>query len=129
MAKRCRRSFSGILLVGDQLAEVLGRRPHRLLEEREQQLVLAGEVLVEAAQRLTRPLDDFLDGELLVGRALHELERRVEETLHPLLGPHGAGSNERATASSRQLLTASVADGSAAAFRGAMKRKRTWSAG
>ena len=67
--------------------QVLGGRPHRLLEQGQQQLVLAREVLVEAAQRLAGALDHVLDGELLAGVVLHQLERGVEEALHPLLGP------------------------------------------
>jgi hypothetical protein len=75
----------------DHGPEVLDRLAHRLLEQREQQLVLAVEVLVEAAQRLLRPVDHLLDGEL--GRALlvDELEGGVEEPLHPLLGPRAGG--------------------------------------
>src|SRR5262249_5974686 len=48
---------------------------------------LAVEVLVEAAQRLLRPLDDLLDREL--GRALlvDQLEGRVEKALDALFGP------------------------------------------
>ena len=57
--------------------------------------MLAAEVLVEAAQRLTRALDDLLDGEVLARVALvHELERGVEEALDPVLGPR-AGRVER----------------------------------
>ena len=78
----------------DGVGEVQRGRPDRLLEERQQELVLAGEVLVEAPQRLTRALDDLLDGEVLVLRRAHELEGGVEESLHPLLGP-SAGRVER----------------------------------
>ena len=55
---------------------------HLLFEQREQELVLAVEVLVEAAQRLLRPVDDLLDREL--GRALlvDDLAGRVQELLH-----------------------------------------------
>ena len=52
--------------VGDLGLELLGAAPHELLEQGQQQLVLAGEVLVEAAQRLAGALDDLLDGEVLV---------------------------------------------------------------
>ena len=71
--------------------EVFGRLAHRLLEEREEQLVLAVEVLVEAAQRLLRAVDDLLDREL--GRALlvDQLERGVEEALDPLFGAGPGG--------------------------------------
>ena len=60
---------------GDRLA-------HLLLEQREEELVLAVEVLVEAAQRLLRTVDDLLHGEL--GRALlaDDLACRVQELLH-----------------------------------------------
>ena len=82
----CSRS-SGSVFVSTTPAEVVGRLADRLLEQREQQLVLAVEVLVEAAQRLLRAVDDLLDREL--GRALlvDQLERGVEEPLHALLGP------------------------------------------
>src|SRR5205085_11448769 len=63
------------------------RLAYRLFEQRKEQLVLAGEVLVEAAQRLARTLDDLLDRELFVGRLEHQLERGVEESLHALFGP------------------------------------------
>jgi hypothetical protein len=61
--------------------------PQRVLEQRQQQLVLAVEVLVEAAQRLAGDVDDLLHGE--VGRALvgDDRLRGVEEPLDPLLGP------------------------------------------
>ena len=50
--------------------------------------MLAGEVLVEAAQRLPRTVDDLLDGELLAGLgAGQQLEAGVEEALHPALAP------------------------------------------
>ena len=70
----------------DGLAEVLERLADDLLEQREQQLVLAVEVLVEPAQRLLRAIDDLLDREL--GRALlvDQAERRVHQPLDALLG-------------------------------------------
>jgi hypothetical protein len=86
--------FERVVLVVDDLAELLGGGPHRLLEEGEQQLVLAGEVLVEAPQRLAGVLDDLLDRELPVRGGLHELEGGVEEALHPLLRP-SSGRVER----------------------------------
>ncbi len=43
--------------------------------------------VVEPAQRLLRPLDDLLDGEVGGVLLVHERERGVEEALHPLLGP------------------------------------------
>ena len=79
----------------DHLVQVVDGLGDGLLEQREQQLVLAVEVLVEAAQRLLRPFDDLLDREL--GRALlvDQLERGVDEPLRPLLGA-GAGRAQAA---------------------------------
>ena len=88
----------------DDLLQVVGGGAHGLLEEGEEQLVLAGEVLVEAAQRLAGALDDLLDGELLAVRAGHQLEGGVEEALDTLLGPGAGGVERRATASSRQVV-------------------------
>ena len=90
-------------LRGDGSADVVAGLADGLLEQREHQLVLAVEVLVEAAQRLLRPVDDLLDRE--VGRAplVDQLERGVEEALHPLLGPgSGRVHTPRDTARSRQ---------------------------
>ena len=72
-------------------ADVLRRLAERLLEQREQQLVLAVEVLVEPAQRLLRAVDHLLDGEL--GRALlvDQLERGVQQALDALLGAGARG--------------------------------------
>ena len=83
-------AFERLGLGLDDGLQVVGRFADRLLEQREQQLVLAVEVLVEAAQRLLRPVDDLLDREL--GRALlvDQRERGVEEPLDALLGA-GAG--------------------------------------
>ena len=75
----------------DGLGEVRGGGAHRLLEQGQQQLVLAGEVLVEAAQRLAGALHDLLDREVLALGAAHQLEGGVEEPLHPLLGPRPGG--------------------------------------
>jgi hypothetical protein len=74
-------------LVGDDLAQVLGRRADRLLEQRQQQLVLAVEVLVEAAKRLPGPFHHLLDGEFPTRGAVHQLLGGVEEALHAALGP------------------------------------------
>jgi hypothetical protein len=74
-----------VVLARDVLLEVLRGRADRLLEEREQELVLAGEVLVEAAQRLAGLLDDLLHRELLGVGVHHQVERGIEEPLHPLL--------------------------------------------
>ena len=84
----------------DDVAEIVGRLANRLLEQGEQQLVLAVEVLVEAAERLLRLVDDLLDREL--GRALlvDQLERGVEEALDPLLG---AGTGRVQAAGDRTL--------------------------
>ena len=67
------------------LVEMHDRRTDGVLEEREEQLVLAVEILVEAAQRLAGALDDLLDREVVA--VLHEVECRVEEALDPGLGP------------------------------------------
>ena len=62
--------------------------------------MLAGEVLVEAAQRLPGAVDHLLDGELLAGLGAGEqLEAGVEEALDPSLAPEpgrveGAGHGE-----------------------------------
>ena len=62
-AKRWSRS-SGSSALGDDVREMRGGGPDRLLEQREQELVLAREVLVEGAQRLPGAFDHLLDGEL-----------------------------------------------------------------
>ena len=81
------------VLLGDLLLEAVGRRSDGLVEEGEEQLVLAGEVLVEAAQRLPRAVDHLLDGELLAGLgAGQQLEAGVEEALHPALAAHAGPS-------------------------------------
>src|SRR5213075_204905 len=66
--------------------EVVGRFVHGLFEQREEELVLAVEVLVERAQRLLRPIDDLLDRELGGALLVDERKRGVEKTLHALLG-------------------------------------------
>ncbi len=87
-------------LLGELVLEALGRRADRLVEERQQQLVLAGEVLVEAAQRLPGAVHDLLDREVTAGLgAGQELEAGVEEALHPALAPdtgrvEGAGNRQ-----------------------------------
>ena len=91
----------------DDRADVVVRFTDGLLEQGEHELVLAVEVLVEAAERLLRAVDDFLDGEL--GRALlvDELERGVEEALRALLGAgagRGEASRNRAFAPGRTVL-------------------------
>ena len=76
-------AFERIALLGHLFSELLGRRLHRLLEEGQQQLVLAAEVLVEAAQRLAGALDDLLDGEFLARTGVQELDGGVEKALDP----------------------------------------------
>ncbi len=78
---------------------------HGLLEQGEQQLVLAGEVLVEAPQRLARALDDLLDGELLA-RATSLISSRAASRKRwtRFSARTRAGSSDRATACSRQLV-------------------------
>ena len=68
------------VLVGDAAPQHLGGGADGLLEQGQQQLVLAAEVLVEAAQRLPGALDDLLDGEVLLA-LVHQLERSVEVAL------------------------------------------------
>ena len=70
----------------DHGVQVVARLADGFLEQREEQLVLAVEVLVEPAHRLLGAVDDLLDREL--GRPLfvHQRERGVEEALDPLLG-------------------------------------------
>ena len=58
--------------------------------------MLAGEVLVEAAQRLPGAIDHLLDGELLAGLGLgQQLEAGIEEALDPSLAAQ-PGRVERA---------------------------------
>ena len=68
-------------------ADLVGGPAQRILEQGEQKLVLTVELKVEAAQRLTGAIDDFLNGE--VGGALFDDDRLggVEESLDPLRGP------------------------------------------
>src|SRR5438270_2149246 len=78
-----------ILLALDAVAELVRRRPHGLLEQGEQQLLLPSEVLVEAPERLAGLLDHVLHREVLTRRAVaQQLEGGVDEALHPALGPH-----------------------------------------
>ena len=81
-----RRRSSGPVVDVDHGLEVVGRLANGLLEQCEQELVLAVEVLVEAAERLLRLVDDLLDRELGRSLLVDQLERGVEEALHPLLG-------------------------------------------
>ena len=73
-------------------AEILERLADALLEEREEQLVLAVEVLVEPSQRLLRAIDDLLDRELGRAPLVDQRERRIQESLDALLraGARGA---------------------------------------
>ena len=74
---------------GDLLLQAVGRRADRLVEEGQEQLVLAGEVLVEAPQGLARTLHHLLHGEVPAGLgARQQLEPGIEEALHPVLAPH-----------------------------------------
>src|SRR3954453_18712852 len=80
-------ALDGLRLLVDLRPQDLGRRADRLLEQGQQELLLAAEVLVEAAQRLAGALDNLLDRELLARRALgHQLEGGIEEPLHAALG-------------------------------------------
>src|SRR5207244_9468610 len=57
-----------------------------------QQLVLAVEVLVEAAQRLLRTVDDLLDRELGRAALVDQLEGGIEEALNALLRARPSGA-------------------------------------
>ena len=86
------QALERVVLAGD-LAHAGGRRrADRLLEQRQQQLVLAPEVLVEAAQRLAGALDDLLHGEVLARAGVHQLNGGVEEALDAALGPDAGQS-------------------------------------
>jgi hypothetical protein len=77
-----------VLWRSDLLLQPVRRREDRLVEEGEEQLMLAGEVLVEAAQRLPGAVHHLLDGELLAGLCpAQQLEAGVEEALDPSLAP------------------------------------------
>ena len=94
--------LEGEVLVGEQLLQPVDGRPDGLVEESEEQLVLAREVLVEAAERLAGTVDDLLHGELLAGLgAGQELEPGVEEALHATLAAH-PGRVERPDAGRRR---------------------------
>src|SRR5580704_17786078 len=82
------QSLKRSALLGQLVLEALGGGADRFVEERQQQLVLAGEVLVEAAQRLPGAVYDLLDGEVTARLgAGQELEAGVEEALHPAFAP------------------------------------------
>jgi hypothetical protein len=66
--------------------QVVDRLANGLLEQRKEQLVLAVEVLVEAAQGLLRPVDDLLDREVGAALLVDQLEGRIEVPLDALLG-------------------------------------------
>ena len=60
---------------------------HLLFEQGKEKLMLAVEVLVETAQRLFRPIDDLLNGELRRLLLGDDLTGRVEKALHSLGRP------------------------------------------
>ena len=70
----------------DRLADVVGRLANGLLEQRQEKLILAIEMLVEGAQRLLGAVDDLLDREVSRALLVDEREGSVEECLDPLLG-------------------------------------------
>jgi hypothetical protein len=87
MGGRALTTVVGCSLLGcDLVTEMVGRPPHRLFEQGQQELVLAAEVLVEAAERLAGALDDLLHGEILARTGVQQLNGRVEETLHATFG-------------------------------------------
>ena len=70
----------GVLDVGDLVGELCCAGLDGLFEQGEEQLVLAGEVLVEAPQRLAGALDDHLEREVpAVGQ---EVAGGVDEGRH-----------------------------------------------
>jgi hypothetical protein len=85
-AQRLDRIGLGVRSSGD----LDGGAARRILEEGKRELVLSVEVLVEAAQRLPRAVDDLLDGE--VGRAL------VRDD-----GPRGVRSRSRSRRTGRPV--------------------------
>ncbi len=83
-----------IALVVDLLAQVLRRRADGLLEQGEQQLVLAAEVLIEEPEGLAGAFDDFVHGEVTAGFPLvHQFEGGIQKSLEAVLGP-GPGGEE-----------------------------------
>ncbi len=64
---------------------------HGLLVHRHQQMLLALERLVEAAERLLRTLHDLLHREVESALLVDQVGRGVEEPLHPMLHPHSGG--------------------------------------
>ena len=63
---------------------------HRLLEHREEEVVLALEVLVERAEGLAGLVGDLLDGDVLAVRAVEDGDRRPDQVHAPVDRPlHG----------------------------------------
>jgi hypothetical protein len=85
------QALERIVLRRDPLPQVLGGGPDRLFEQGQEELVLAPEVLVEAAERLTRTIDHLLDREVLARARIEELDGGVEEALHPGFGTQPGG--------------------------------------
>src|SRR5262249_34679403 len=67
-------------------AQIRERLADALFEEREQQLVLAVEMLVETAERLLRAIDDLLDREVARAPFVDQCERRIQQALDALFG-------------------------------------------
>ena len=83
---------SGSRSTVDLLPQVLRRRAHRLLEQGEQELVLAPEVLVEEPEGLAGALDHFVHGEIAAGLTLgHQIEGGIQESLEAVFGPGPGG--------------------------------------
>ena len=80
------------VVTGGGSGDLVSGAAERVLEEGEEQFVLAVKVLVEAAQRLAGAIDDFLYGE--VGGALLGDDHMscVEEPLDALLGTDLGGA-------------------------------------
>ena len=97
-----------VVFLGNPLPKVVRGGADRLLEERQEQLVLAAKILVEAAQGLPRPVDDLLNGEPFPSPFSMSSSAASRKRWTRPSARVRAESSDRATASSRQL-TASVA--------------------
>ena len=78
----------------DDLAEDRGTDPAVLFEQRDEQVVLAGEARVEALERHPRVRTDLLHGEGGAAGLVGEVAGRADEALEPSDRP-GAGTRER----------------------------------
>ena len=81
------QSLQRIGLAGGRGADLIGGPAERVLEKREQKLVLAIELQVKAAQRLARTVDDLLDREVRAALFDDDGLCGIQEALHALSGP------------------------------------------